>query len=50
MKSGDLIYCHLDDKYGIFLRKGSWANWITILSEGEIKQVQAQWWKKLYKI
>ena len=50
MQVGDLIYSEYDDEYGVYLHSDGFDGWITILSEGEIMQVQAQWWKKLYKI
>ena len=46
MQVGDLIYCEHDDEYGVFLDEGLFTDWITILSEGEIMQVQAHYWIK----
>ena len=46
MKAGDLIYCHHDDEYAIFIKEDE-DGWIFAAQGHNVIEVQKCWWRKV---
>ena len=46
MKAGDLIYCHHDDEYAVFVKEDI-DGWIFVAQGHNVHQVQKCWWRKI---